>query len=206
MSHFIQATTPRLTLPLEPLPVQEKRLQSGKDLIAIPQRDFCPQGLCYWNVAAIVREHGGEMVLGWQYVWLPRRLIVAMHHAVWRRPTGSLLDVTQKDSGPQNSTTSFCEDDTDSVDLKWPVLLPNQYFNLQNDKAIDAVITCFQEQIDAAREAVNYVKSKRGIFIPGSGLKLPSGAMPESIRTRIRRANLRKQNALKRCLSSGSLK
>lgn len=138
------------------------------------------------------------MVLGWQYLWLPNRLIVAMHHAVWRRPTGALLDITRKNSGPRNSTTSFCEENTDTVDLKWPVLLPNRYFNLQNDRTIDAVIRSFQEQIEAAREAVNYVRSKRGIFIPGSGLKLPSGAMPENIRTRIRRANLRKQNALRK--------
>ena len=211
MSSIIHAATPRLTLPLETFPQQQSQnfmVESllALNLIVILQRDFCPRGLCYWNVAAMVREHGGEMVLGWQCLWWPGRLVIAMHHAVWRRPTGALLDVTQKDTGEQNSTTSFCEDATDSVDLQWPVLLPNKYINLQNDKNIDAVITAFQEQIEAAREAAAFVKSKRGTFVPGKGLKLPSGSMPEDIRLRIRRANFRKENALKKCLSSDSLK
>lgn len=211
MSSIISGAIPRLTLPLETLPrqhFQSFRVESilALKLIVIPQRDFCPRGLCYWNVAAVVREHGGEVVLGWQCLWWPGRLIIAMHHAVWRRPIGTLLDITQRDTGEQNSTTSFCEDATDAVDLEWPVLLPSKYINLQNDKNIDAVITAFQEQIEAAREAAAYVKSKRGTFVPGEGLKLPSGSMPEEIRLRIRRANLRKENALKRCLNWDSLR
>ena len=211
MSSIISGANPRLTLPLETLPRQQFQSFGVESALAlkltvIPQRDFCPRGLCYWNVAAMVREHGGGMVLGWQCLWWPSRLIIAMHHAVWRRPTGALLDITQKDTGEQSSTTSFCEDAKDSVDLQWPVLLPSKYINLQNDKSIDVVVAALQEQVEAAREAAAYVKAKRGKFVPGEGLKLPSGSMPEKIKVRIRRANLRKENALKKCLNSESLR
>jgi hypothetical protein len=58
---------------------------------------------CYLNVDAYVRANGGEPVEGW-LVWeeTKQRWLHAIHHCVWRGPTGRLIDITpQADEEPQ---------------------------------------------------------------------------------------------------------
>jgi hypothetical protein len=58
---------------------------------------------CYLNVDAYVRANGGEAVEGW-LIWeeTQGRWLLAIHHCVWRSPTGCLLDITpHADGEPQ---------------------------------------------------------------------------------------------------------
>lgn len=49
---------------------------------------------CFENVARAVEAEGGLAVMGW-IIWQREGVWVeAEHHAVWRRPDGSLRDVT----------------------------------------------------------------------------------------------------------------
>ena len=60
---------------------------------------------CFWNVRAVVSQHGGEVVYGWQILTWPGVLYQCEHHAVWRAPDGTLVDPTPSDEG--SSTTLF---------------------------------------------------------------------------------------------------
>lgn len=55
---------------------------------------------CFDNSAAQAERHGGEAVYGWAIWRWPGRWFEAEHHAVWRRPDGSLLDVTPQAGDP----------------------------------------------------------------------------------------------------------
>jgi hypothetical protein len=46
-----------------------------------------------------VAEFGGEIVYGWQIWEWPRIMVEGEFHAVWRSPTGELLDVSTKPDG-----------------------------------------------------------------------------------------------------------
>lgn len=191
-------------LPLVTLPFLDRRkilLERllGLRMITISQRNFLTHGLCYWNVDAVMRRHGGSMVTGWQCLWWPERLIVAMHHAVWRKPNGQLLDVTYKDTGDVSLDTSFCEDTSLPVDLLWPVLIPNRYINLLSDKRIGNTIMALTEQVKATAEVAAYVRINGGVYLPGIGLNLPSGELPKNIKNREHKANARRRIALARC-------
>jgi hypothetical protein len=73
---------------------------------------------CFFNVRDQVAREGGESVLGWTIWEWPSTLIEAEFHAVWRSPTGRLLDLTPKDQG--ESTILFLEDPTASYDYSRP--------------------------------------------------------------------------------------
>ncbi|MBP2296590.1 SEC-C metal-binding domain-containing protein [Azospirillum rugosum] len=51
---------------------------------------------CFPNVAAKVERDGGEIAYGWSIWEWPGVFIEAEHHAVWRSPTGDLIDVTPR--------------------------------------------------------------------------------------------------------------
>ena len=56
---------------------------------------------CFDNSVAQAALHGGEAAYGWAIWHWPGRWFEAEHHAVWRRPDGSLLDVTPQTGDPE---------------------------------------------------------------------------------------------------------
>lgn len=56
-------------------------------------------GECFDNVAAAVQRAGGSIIYGWLFWEWPEVLLEAEFHAIWRRPDGSLLDVTPQADG-----------------------------------------------------------------------------------------------------------
>jgi hypothetical protein len=52
-------------------------------------------GQCHANVFHCVRERGGERVNGW-IIWECVMFAEAEFHAVWRSPTGTLIDITPR--------------------------------------------------------------------------------------------------------------
>lgn len=55
---------------------------------------------CFDNSVKQAEMHGGEAAYGWAIWRWPGRWFEAEHHAVWRRPDGSLLDVTPQLGDP----------------------------------------------------------------------------------------------------------
>lgn len=54
-----------------------------------------PINECFPLVDERVATEGGQRVLGWQ-IWQSQLLIEAEFHAVWKSPTGELVDITPK--------------------------------------------------------------------------------------------------------------
>lgn len=52
---------------------------------------------CYPNVKSKVASSGGSIVYGWQIWEWPDVYLEAEFHAVWKAPTGELVDLTPKD-------------------------------------------------------------------------------------------------------------
>jgi uncharacterized protein YecA (UPF0149 family) len=63
---------------------------------------------CYDNVQSLIRRSGGEIVYGWAIWTMPQVLIEAEHHAIWRTPSGTLVDPTPHD--PPSETILFLSD------------------------------------------------------------------------------------------------
>lgn len=53
-----------------------------------------PRGQCYSNVRQVVASSGGEAITGYLLVRWPGHFFEALHHAVWRNPSGVIEDVT----------------------------------------------------------------------------------------------------------------
>lgn len=56
---------------------------------------------CFDNSVAQAAARGGAAAYGWAIWRWPGRWFEAEHHAVWRRPDGSLLDVTPQLGNPE---------------------------------------------------------------------------------------------------------
>lgn len=190
---------PLTRLPLSALCRAQIERASGRKMQFVSQQSLFPRGLCYWNVDRLVRNFGGSMVTGWQHVWWPGRLAIAMHHAIWQKPDGSLVDVTQKEQSDRGEGTTFSADASVDVDLAWPIFIPNSFLALSDHRLVGRAVIAFNNQVDAARQARDYVKARNGSFVPGRGLTLTSGQMPQRISQNIRRTNNRYRIILRQC-------
>ena len=56
---------------------------------------------CFDNSVKRAEQLGGEAVYGWAIWHWPNVWFEAEHHAVWRRPSGELLDVTPQAGSPE---------------------------------------------------------------------------------------------------------
>lgn len=74
-------------------------LAPNNQIIIVPvvTESPAPKNECFPNVRLIVDKHGGESVAGW-IIWQWRNIMLeAEAHAVWKTPTGELLDITPHD-------------------------------------------------------------------------------------------------------------
>ena len=99
---FLNETTPQEITPA--IAALSQKLGAGHPqyVPVDPSPDALVQK-CYLNVDAYVRANGGEAVEGW-LIWeeTQRRWLFAIHHCVWRSPTGCLVDITpHADGEPQ---------------------------------------------------------------------------------------------------------
>jgi hypothetical protein len=102
--------------------VQEfaQELRAGAKAIRVPKfASRGPFGNCYWNVDAAIKAYGGGMQLGWLIDEMIDSHLSAVHHAVWMRAPGILVDVTEDPSLPGAHITFVC-DTSLRVDLSRP--------------------------------------------------------------------------------------
>jgi hypothetical protein len=77
------------------------------------------QRKCFYNVGDACAAVGGDVVFGWAiWIW-PSVNIEVIHHAVWRRPDGEVVDVTPPELAVPAIT--FLEDATAAFDLGDPL-------------------------------------------------------------------------------------
>lgn len=57
---------------------------------------------CYFNVRDVIAKEGGEAYFGWSFYNSSDGIFMAQHHAVWKRPDGTFLDVTPNVIGSSN--------------------------------------------------------------------------------------------------------
>ncbi|MCL6744417.1 hypothetical protein [Kosakonia sp. R1.Fl] len=78
--------------------------------------DFAPfEQECYYNVAKMIKLHGGEPIYGW-VLWESANMIEGEAHCLYKSPEGEILDITPRVSGEEKIL--FLEDPSFKVSLK----------------------------------------------------------------------------------------
>lgn len=154
-----------ITPPFQNDVVQQTARQIKNDAVPVQVKRagrLRPVGLCYWNVATIIEESGGQTVPGWMILWWPKLYGVAVHHAIWRHPDGRLIDVTEPQSPDKAARKSiFVPDDSIKITLDIPPRIDNRYFALRNDTDIQLYITV-HKRIQAAIRQVGKIQWDAG--------------------------------------------
>jgi hypothetical protein len=90
--------------------------KSNPTYVKVTPRDFALPRECFYNVRTAIESFGGQFAYGWT-IWLwPNVLIEAEHHAVWKTPSGRLIDVTPKAEGERKIV--FLQDDSATYDFE----------------------------------------------------------------------------------------
>lgn len=67
--------------------------------VVVEPGEGCEADACFQNVKAITRRLGGSVQHGWRLREQPAVYVEGVFHAVWRRPDGTLVDVTPRSDG-----------------------------------------------------------------------------------------------------------
>ncbi|MBC7313541.1 MAG: hypothetical protein H5U11_13700 [Rhizobium sp.] len=176
-SVFTREVTPEISNPV----VQQLAERIGSEhspLYVKRVQQPLPLGGCYWNVAHKVDQHGGEMVTGWAIAWWPKFYGVAMHHAVWRMPDGTLADVTEPmPFDHECNAIIFIADERTEVRLDISPTIDNIFAPLAEDTAVHDFIEAYHRK-EAIRRQLSELNWQIGyrcerMFAKASGLPLP---------------------------------
>lgn len=189
---FTREVTPKIYNPV--VPQLAERIGSEHSPVYVKRvRQPLPLGGCYWNVAHKVNQNGGEMVTGWAIAWWPKLFGVAMHHAVWRMPDGTLVDVTEPlPFDRESKAIIFVADARAEVRLDIPPTIDSIFVPLAEDPAVHAFIQAYHRK-ETIRRQLNELNWQAGyrceqLFAKAAGLPLPpamevpSGPLAEKMR------------------------
>ena len=94
---------------------------------------------CFINVRDIARLRGGKTIHGWT-IWLwPRVMYDAVHHAVWEKPNGTMVDATPKADG--KTQMLFLPDPMQTHDFETGVRTDNVRKAIADDDDVHALIS-----------------------------------------------------------------
>lgn len=145
-----------VTPPLDHEVVQKIARQIKPDAVAVKVKRASrlrPVGNCYWNVASVVQQSGGQAALGWMICWWPQLYAVAIHHAVWRMPDGRLIDVTEPQPADKAAAfTIFAPDESRPVSLDMPPRIDNAFLPLSPAPEVGALLVAYQAKQTVVRE------------------------------------------------------
>ncbi len=106
----------------------------SREMHLVPRANGMPNGACYWNVADLIEQFGGDAIIGWAVVEMPGLYIEASHHTIWRLPNNTFVDPTA--SGLGEGRTCFVPDGREKVVLDKPVMIPNRYVALSDSPLV----------------------------------------------------------------------
>jgi hypothetical protein len=120
---------------------------------------------CFENVRRkIIRDHG-TMILGWQ-IWELPFMIEAEFHAIWKSPTGELIDITPK---PINENQIlFIADPNAKYDERQ---IDNVRMNTSNNRLVDDYIELYKAKFRIENKG-NLAKINGEIFLQGNEARI----------------------------------
>ena len=133
---------------------------------SIQREPYASQGRCYLNVQDHCRKHGGRVAIGWAMAHQPGCFVVAVHHAVWDRPDGKLVDIRQLDQHDNGRFSTFVRDTTPIERLSGTMSnaknegllfgrVPRiKYLALQAGDIVSGVIAHMERQADAEQTMI----------------------------------------------------
>lgn len=76
-----------------------KEIAPSSEIIVVPVmlESPAPKNECFQNVNIAIEKIGGELISGWTIWQWANILIEAEAHAVWKNPSGDLIDITPHD-------------------------------------------------------------------------------------------------------------
>lgn len=104
---------------------------------------------CFHNVDMVVQQNGGDTILGWAIWQRANILIEAEAHAIWKTPSGDLVDIT-----PHNHNETwilFLEDDSIHYHGK---AIANKRIPLSNSTLVKELIYLYDERDKIIAEAI----------------------------------------------------
>ena len=137
-------------------------LIGGGDIAEVPRSREAATGACYWNVESLVARQGGSLVLGWGLEWFPGVLVRAYHHGVYATPDGELIDITAPERGSEPCTT-FVRDESISFDAAWPMLVPDKFIPLIQDRDLEDSLKWHRKNAAALVEQRDFRKTLPGL-------------------------------------------
>jgi hypothetical protein len=170
VSHLCTGTTwsPAVPLPWKPASTNGEATARLLKAIGSPEarsvahRPFGEPSRSYWNVAELLPQHGGSLVMGWRleiWRWL---MIRASHHAIWRRPDGLEIDVTPAPHLAFQPDDITFADDTDEArrnfDLKFPIHPEDVVAPLSREQAQVAWYAAYRMASRLEREQVSLLQ------------------------------------------------
>lgn len=86
-----------------------RKFLGGAKPVWVPQRpsDDGVLSECFANVSNMVESFGGRMILGWHLWEMPGLMLEGEFHAVWLRPSGTMVDVSPQPAGFEEERILF---------------------------------------------------------------------------------------------------
>ena len=124
---------------------------SAPQYLNITPENGALQSECYENVLQKCARDGGALQYGWAIWTWPKVWLKAEHHAVWRNPSGALVDVTPNTPGCDQLL--FLSDSTQSHDPSRMTHVPSRWHPLNPDPDILAVAAAERAIVDFQNES-----------------------------------------------------
>lgn len=122
----------------------QKLVEDGEPVfVTVNPPIYTPPNLCFQNVELVVAVNGGQRQFGWYFHEDTDQLLyMAVFHAVWRTPDGSLVDVTPH---PQHRDRILFL--PDPVRVHRGKLIPNRYYPRVDAPVVQEMIRLFQKEV-----------------------------------------------------------
>lgn len=108
----------------------------NREVLTVPRTRALKAENCYANVQTVVDCEGGQAVWGWELRQLPGHYLEALHHSVWRSPSGRIEDLT---AGTNSGFTLFVIDPVPPVSRREP-RVPSKFHQVDEFRSTKAWI------------------------------------------------------------------
>jgi hypothetical protein len=155
-------------------------LRCQGDPILVPLADrLLPIENCYWNVLSRIENQGGQILFGWMIRQWPGLYLAAEHHAVWKRPDGNIIDVTQRRPDAEEPTT-FALDSVQDIDVRASPNVRIEYLRLSKDSRVAELIE-LSGKMSSVTIGVNCFLANELGYLSDAQMAIARGEVPEAI-------------------------
>lgn len=123
-----------LSLPAVEIDDEIKRFYP--DAFLVPIEGDSQSGACETNVEEMIRQYGGEKVIGYQLLHTKGILVEACWHTIWKKPDGTLVDPTEITVGNPAAVAFVLDPDAKNHAAKWNWLVPESKLTIAYEQAV----------------------------------------------------------------------